>query len=146
MRRLARTLFGDRGRRSSPAIGALTLSQQLQHSPEVLDSPRIKFRAEHDRRVAHAEIGEGLQLRRDFLVGAADRAVVGDGVAVFGEMDVRADGQVEGVGVAADLLASRLQGQDVGRSGFYDVVRARLGWSEVAADCTLPATLQAKLA
>ena len=31
--------------------------------------------------------------------------------------------------MGADLLASRLQGQDVLRSGFYDVVRDRLGWS-----------------
>ena len=31
--------------------------------------------------------------------------------------------------VGADVLASRLQGQDVLRSGFYDVVRERLGWS-----------------
>ena len=29
----------------------------------------------------------------------------------------------------ADILASRLQGQDVLRSGFFDVVRDRLGWS-----------------
>ena len=31
--------------------------------------------------------------------------------------------------IGADILASRLQGQDVLRSGFYDVVRDRLGWS-----------------
>ena len=31
--------------------------------------------------------------------------------------------------VGADILASRLQGQDVMRSGFYDVVREQLGWS-----------------
>jgi hypothetical protein len=47
--------------------------------------------------------------------------------------------------VGADLLASRLQGQDVRRSVFYDVVRDRLGWSEVAAEIALPAALQASL-
>jgi hypothetical protein len=46
--------------------------------------------------------------------------------------------------VGADLLASRLQGQDVLRSGFYDVVRDRLGWSP-AAEMALPAELQANL-
>ncbi|MFN8539565.1 MAG: hypothetical protein U0232_19055 [Thermomicrobiales bacterium] len=55
--------------------------------------------------VDHAEVGEGLQLRGDPFIGAADRAVVGDGLAVFGEMDVRADGQVEGGGVAPDIAA-----------------------------------------
>jgi hypothetical protein len=35
--------------------------------------------------------------------------------------------------VGADLLASRLQGQDVLSSGFYDVVRDRLGWTPMAA-------------
>ena len=45
--------------------------------------------------------------------------------------------------VGADLLASRLQGQDVLRSGFYDVVRGRLGWS--AAETILPAELQSIL-
>lgn len=48
--------------------------------------------------------------------------------------------------VAADLLASRLQGQDVMGSGFYDVVRERLGWSEAAAAAPLPIDLQAALA
>ena len=38
--------------------------------------------------------------------------------------------------VGADLLASRLQGQDVLRSGFYDVVRDRLGWSGGGGDGT----------
>ncbi|WP_337177888.1 hypothetical protein [Paludisphaera sp.] len=47
--------------------------------------------------------------------------------------------------VGADLLASRLQGQDVTRSAFYDVVRDRLGWSP-AADFPLPADLQTSLA
>ncbi len=48
--------------------------------------------------------------------------------------------------VAADLLASRLQGQDVSSSGFYDVVRERLVWSEVAATAPLPIDLQTGLA
>ncbi len=48
--------------------------------------------------------------------------------------------------VGADLLASRLQGQDVYRSGFYDVVRDRLGWSDAAAEVNLPADLQSHLA
>jgi len=47
--------------------------------------------------------------------------------------------------VGADLLASRLQGQDVRRSAFYDVVCDRLGWSP-AADFKLPGELQALLA
>jgi hypothetical protein len=47
--------------------------------------------------------------------------------------------------VGADLLASRLQGQDVSRSGFYDVVRDRLGWSSAAATAPLPVDLQATL-
>ncbi len=47
--------------------------------------------------------------------------------------------------VAADVLASRLQGQDVSRSGFYDVVRERLGWSAAEAEMTLPGDLQAML-
>ncbi len=40
--------------------------------------------------------------------------------------------------VAADILASRLQGQDVHRSAFFDVVRAELGWDSEAADQPLP--------
>ena len=47
--------------------------------------------------------------------------------------------------VGADLLASRLQGQDVLRSGFYDVVRDRLGWSPAEAEMALPGDLQASL-
>jgi hypothetical protein len=47
--------------------------------------------------------------------------------------------------VRADLLASRLQGQDVLRSGFYDVVRSYLGWSQSAEEMTLPTELQASL-
>ena len=47
--------------------------------------------------------------------------------------------------VGADLLASRLQGQDVSRSGFYDVVSDRLGWSQAEAEMALPGDLQASL-
>lgn len=47
--------------------------------------------------------------------------------------------------VGADLLASRLQGQDVRRSGYYDVVRARLGSLQSAEDMALPLDLQACL-
>jgi sirohydrochlorin ferrochelatase len=45
--------------------------------------------------------------------------------------------------VAADILASRLQGQDVNRSAFFDVVRAELDWDEesAAAD-SLPQDIQ----
>jgi len=39
---------------------------------------------------------------------------------------------------AADILASRLQGQDVTRSAFFDVVRNELGWPAIAAECQLP--------
>ena len=60
--------------------------------------------------------------------------VAGDGIFTFSE----------GL-VGADLLASRLQGQDVQRSGFYDVVRDRLGWSQLAAEIPLPVDLQASL-
>jgi hypothetical protein len=42
----------------------------------------------------------------------------------------------------ADILASRLQGQDVNRSGFFDVVRAELGWDEEAARDSLPEAVQ----
>jgi hypothetical protein len=42
----------------------------------------------------------------------------------------------------ADILASRLQGQDVRRSGFYDVVRERLGSLPLAETLPLPADLQ----
>jgi len=48
--------------------------------------------------------------------------------------------------IGADSLASRLQGQDVLRSGFFDVARDRLGWSQVAAEMSLPGDLQVKLA
>jgi hypothetical protein len=46
--------------------------------------------------------------------------------------------------VGADVLASRLQGQDVTRSGFFDVVRDHLGWPQ-AAELPLPGDLQAIL-
>jgi sirohydrochlorin ferrochelatase len=42
----------------------------------------------------------------------------------------------------ADILASRLQGQDVNRSAFFDVVRAELGWDEQAATDPLPPEIQ----
>jgi len=44
--------------------------------------------------------------------------------------------------VTADILASRLQGQDVNRSAFFDVVRAELGWDEEAATDPVPATVK----
>jgi len=44
--------------------------------------------------------------------------------------------------VAADILASRLQGQDVNRSAFFDVVRAELDWDEAAAADSLPKDVQ----
>jgi hypothetical protein len=47
--------------------------------------------------------------------------------------------------VGADILASRLQGQDVLRSGFYGVVRDQLGWSQAEAEMALPGDLQASL-
>jgi sirohydrochlorin ferrochelatase len=46
----------------------------------------------------------------------------------------------------ADLLASRLQGQDVHRSGFYGVVRERLGWPTAGPEMALPGDLRASLA
>jgi sirohydrochlorin ferrochelatase len=42
----------------------------------------------------------------------------------------------------ADILASRLQGQDVSRSGFFDVVRHELEWPDSAVTQLLPAELQ----
>jgi hypothetical protein len=48
--------------------------------------------------------------------------------------------------VGADVLASRLQGQDVRRSAFYDVVRDRLGWSQEAEALPLPTDVQTSLA
>jgi hypothetical protein len=47
--------------------------------------------------------------------------------------------------VAADTLASRLQGQDVMRSAFFDVVRDQLGWGQAELDISLPPDLQAIL-
>ena len=44
--------------------------------------------------------------------------------------------------VTADILASRLQGQDVNRSAFFDVVRAELGWDEDAAGGEIPQEVQ----
>ena len=48
--------------------------------------------------------------------------------------------------VTADILASRLQGQDVSRSAFFDVVRAELGWDESAAGEPLPGSVQSLFA
>lgn len=48
--------------------------------------------------------------------------------------------------VTADILASRLQGQDVNRSAFFDVVRAELGWDEAAAAESIPADIQSLFA
>lgn len=48
--------------------------------------------------------------------------------------------------VAADVLASRVQGQDVTRSGFYDVVRDQLGLPASLSELALPGDLVAKLA
>jgi sirohydrochlorin ferrochelatase len=42
----------------------------------------------------------------------------------------------------ADILASRLQGQEVHRSAFFDVVHAELGWDEAAASGSLPPAVQ----
>jgi sirohydrochlorin ferrochelatase len=42
----------------------------------------------------------------------------------------------------ADILASRLQGQDVNRSAFFDVVRAEFDWDEAAASDSLPQDVQ----
>jgi hypothetical protein len=47
--------------------------------------------------------------------------------------------------VGADLLASRSQGQDVLRSGFFGVVRDRLGWPAAAVELALPDDLLASL-
>ena len=44
--------------------------------------------------------------------------------------------------VSADILASRLQGQDVSRSAFFEVVREELGWDNEAATILLPESLE----
>jgi sirohydrochlorin ferrochelatase len=44
--------------------------------------------------------------------------------------------------VTADILASRLQGQDVTRSAFFDVVRTELGWDGAASQELLPPAIQ----
>ncbi len=46
----------------------------------------------------------------------------------------------------ADILASRLQGQDVTRSAFFDVVKHELTWPEAAATQPLPEVLQSLFA
>lgn len=47
--------------------------------------------------------------------------------------------------VSADILASRLQGQNVNRSAFFDVVREQLGWDTAAAENPLPEELRTAL-
>jgi hypothetical protein len=44
--------------------------------------------------------------------------------------------------ITADILASRLQGQDVRRSAFFDVAREELGWDEAAAAEPLPPAVE----
>ncbi len=44
--------------------------------------------------------------------------------------------------LTADILASRLQGQDVNRSAFFDVARAELTWDATAAGDPLPKNVQ----
>jgi hypothetical protein len=61
---------------------------------------------------------------------------------------VRGDGQFtcsRGF-AAADILASRLQGQDVNRSAFFGVVREELIWPQSAVDASLPIDVQALFA
>jgi hypothetical protein len=48
--------------------------------------------------------------------------------------------------VGADILASRMQGQDVTRSAFFDVVRDRLGWEGADLEAPLPDDIRAILA
>jgi hypothetical protein len=48
--------------------------------------------------------------------------------------------------VSADILASRLQGQDVTHSAFFDVVHRELGWDDAAAECALPQKLETAFA
>jgi sirohydrochlorin ferrochelatase len=46
----------------------------------------------------------------------------------------------------ADILASRLQGQDVSRSAFFDVVKLKLEWPESATTQSLPLDVQTRFA
>ena len=46
----------------------------------------------------------------------------------------------------ADILASRLQGQDASRSAFFDGVKHELGWPDASATQPLPLDVQTKLA
>jgi hypothetical protein len=48
--------------------------------------------------------------------------------------------------VAADILASRLQGQNVTQSAFFDVVQTELGWDSEAAEHPLPQVSNSLLA
>jgi hypothetical protein len=43
---------------------------------------------------------------------------------------------------AADILAARLQSQEVSRSAFFDVVRAELAWDDAAEQTVLPAAVR----
>ncbi len=43
---------------------------------------------------------------------------------------------------AADTLAARLQGQEISRSAFFDVVRAQLAWDDAAEQTVLPTALR----
>jgi hypothetical protein len=47
---------------------------------------------------------------------------------------------------AADIAAARLQGQNVSRSAFFDVVRTQLGWDGDAEQSTVPARLHSLFA
>jgi hypothetical protein len=44
--------------------------------------------------------------------------------------------------LTADILASRVTGQDVNRSAFFDVARSELGWDASAADDPLPQAVE----
>jgi hypothetical protein len=46
----------------------------------------------------------------------------------------------------ADVLASRLQGQDVTRSAFFDVIASELGFDPALATAPIPASLLQRLA
>lgn len=86
------------------------------------------------------------------LVEAFDSAVRWDRQGLYrsrwGHYDlVLTDGlfTLSGGLVGADVLASRLQGQDVSRSGFFGVVRDRLGLPAEAVELALPDDLRATL-
>lgn len=61
--------------------------------------------------------------------------ILSDGIVTIGE------------GLAgADILASRLQGQDVSRSAFFDVAKQKVGWPEAAVAQALPLEVQTRFA